>query len=282
MRIIFSLLFLVFAFVSTNAQIGRLALSPKQKVNQNIAKTDITIEYSRPSKRDRVIFGDLVPFNEYWRTGANQNTTIYFSQDVLIESQRIKKGKYAIITKPGKTEWDFILYKEIDNWGVPEKIEEEKIVCEVKTKVNHINQEMESMTIWIGDFDNYQFELNIAWDQTLVTLPIQLSTKEQMAKIISEELSGPKAGDYYSAAIYQMESEKNYEQGLAWINKAISIRKEAKWYDYRAQCILLYELKRKKEMLTSLQEGRKLAEEIENQYGINEFNRLEKLSLELR
>ncbi|MDF1518332.1 MAG: DUF2911 domain-containing protein, partial [Lutibacter sp.] len=92
-------LFMLFAVVGVtsaiNAQIKTPQPSPAAKMEQVVGLTDVTVEYSRPSMRGRTIFGDLVPFGEIWRTGANENTKITFSNDVTIDGKELKKGTYA-------------------------------------------------------------------------------------------------------------------------------------------------------------------------------------------
>ena len=259
------------------SQIGRLPLSPVQKVEQKIAKTDIGIEYSRPSKRERVIFGNLVPFGKYWRTGANRNTTISFSDDVIIGNQRIKKGLYSIITKPNVEEWEFLLYEDTNNWDVPEIIDTAKIKCTYVTKVIPLKETIESLNISIGDFTNYEFDLIIKWDKSQIIVPIKLTTKELMAKLIADELNGPQAGDYYSAAVYQLESEKDYTEGLKWINQAIKIRIEPKWYDFRVKALLMIQLNDIENIEETLTKGSNLANEKKSEYGISEFQKIRKL-----
>ena len=80
-----------------NAQVKTPQPSPKATYTQVVGLTDVAIEYSRPSAKGRTVFGDLVPFGKTWRTGANANTTISFSDDVQINGIALKKGKYAII-----------------------------------------------------------------------------------------------------------------------------------------------------------------------------------------
>jgi len=265
------LIFSFFIIGENKAQIGRLALSPLQKIEQNIAKTDITITYCRPSARGRTIFGGLVKYNEYWRTGANRNTTIEFSEKVIIGDKEVAKGKYAIMTKPSEKQWAFILYSDTDNWDVPEEIEEEKIVAKINIDAKELASYVENLTIGIDDFDNYKFDLSIKWEKTQIIVPIQLSTKSMMDDIISTRLAGPNSSDYYSAANYEFESGKNYEKGLEWINKGIELRDEKKWWDYRVKAHLLMNLGKNKEAKRTAKEGLKLATEKKSGYGIREF-----------
>jgi len=276
-QLLITMLSVLFFSLGCKSQIGRLALSPLQKIEQNIAKTDITIEYSRPSKKDRIIFGGLVPFNQYWRTGANRNTTINFTQDVVIGGTRVKKGKYSIITKPHSTAWEFLLYSDTDNWNVPETLDSTKIVAITTVEPQRLSETIESMRITIGDFSNYDFNLVIEWEKTKIIVPVLLTTKETMASLIKDELDGPTSGDYYSAAVYQLESEKDYEQGLTWINQAIENRIDPVWYDFRVKAILLLELNRMDEIKSVIELGAQLAKIKNSDYGINEFKRIDSL-----
>lgn len=272
----FSILLALFSYTFSNlsAQVGRLPLSPTQKLEQNIGLTDITIEYSRPSKRDRVIFGALVPYGKYWRTGANRNTTINFNQEVFINKQKVSKGKYAIFSLPNPNSWEIILYDDTDNWDVPEIIDTSKIVARTTVVPRQLRQVQEVLSITIGDFTNYTFDLNIAWDKTTVTIPIELNTKALMDKKIKDHLEGPTYGDYYLSAVYQMESGKEFDKGLQWINKAMEVKREGDWWDFRVKAILLMELGQYAEAKKVAKEGLIKGKEEEREYAINEFNRI--------
>src|SRR5690606_38394575 len=104
----------------SEAQVRTPQASPKATVTQTVGLTEVGIEYSRPSKKGRIIFGDLVPFGKLWRTGANLNSTISFSEDVTIDGKVLKKGKYAIFATPKADIWEVVFYSNTDNWGTPE------------------------------------------------------------------------------------------------------------------------------------------------------------------
>jgi hypothetical protein len=112
---VFILLFLITTMI--NGQNEPPRLSPKATVSQVVGYTEISIVYSRPGVKDREIWGGLVPFNEVWRTGANEATTIEFSDDVVIEGNKVPKGKYGLFTIPGEKEWTIVLNKTWDQWG---------------------------------------------------------------------------------------------------------------------------------------------------------------------
>ena len=117
-----SLLFIPFLFVSILgfSQIKTPSASTSSKINQMVGLTEIIVEYSRPSKKGRDIFGNLVPFGKLWRTGANSSTKISFSSDVEINGEKIKEGKYSVFSIPNEDEWDIILYSDYDLWSVPQ------------------------------------------------------------------------------------------------------------------------------------------------------------------
>src|SRR5215210_7455145 len=82
--------------------------SPNATLTQTVGVTDITIKYSRPGVKGRTIWGGLVPYDQIWRTGANEATTINFSDDVMINGQKLAKGTYAFFTIPGKDGWSLV------------------------------------------------------------------------------------------------------------------------------------------------------------------------------
>ncbi|HUP46811.1 MAG TPA: DUF2911 domain-containing protein [Thermoanaerobaculia bacterium] len=107
---------LVAAAVSAQ-QLNLPRVSPKGSVTQTVGTTDITITYNRPGVKGRTIWGGLVPYDQVWRTGANEATTIEFSDDVVINGQRLAKGSYSLHTVPGREQWTVIFNKTANQWG---------------------------------------------------------------------------------------------------------------------------------------------------------------------
>ena len=89
-------------------------ISPAAEVKQMVGLTEIRLEYSRPSMRDRQIFGNLVPFGKVWRTGADNSTKISFENDVIISEKTIKSGTYSIFSIPNKDSWEIIFYSDVE------------------------------------------------------------------------------------------------------------------------------------------------------------------------
>lgn len=107
----------LFIATSALAQIRTPRPSPSATLTQTVGLTDITIKYSRPGVKGRTVWGDLVPFDKVWRTGANEATTITFSDDVTIEGQKLARGTYSLHTIPGRDQWTIIFNSVADQWG---------------------------------------------------------------------------------------------------------------------------------------------------------------------
>ena len=137
-----------------NSQVRTPQASPKTLLNQLVGLTDVEIEYSRPSARGRIVFGELVPFGRLWRTGANANTTISFSEDVVIDGKTLKKGKYALFTLPRIDTWEVVFYTKTDNWGNPDTFSEENVALRAIVKPELTARNVETFTIDINNLDN--------------------------------------------------------------------------------------------------------------------------------
>ena len=105
-----------FAVLAT-AQVKTPQPSPSAEIKQIIGLTNVEITYSRPHRRDREVFGNLVPFDKMWRTGANKATSIRFGDDVVFGESKVKKGTYSLFTIPGENEWNVVLNSETELWG---------------------------------------------------------------------------------------------------------------------------------------------------------------------
>lgn len=114
-----SLITAVALLVTTSAlaQVRTPRPSPGATLTQTVGLTDVTIKYSRPGVKGRSIWGALVPYDKVWRTGANEATTITFSDDVTVEGQKLAKGTYSLHTIPGQSQWAVIFNSVADQWG---------------------------------------------------------------------------------------------------------------------------------------------------------------------
>lgn len=227
-----NLIFFVLLILTGNfsfAQLTRPMASPLSKVEQRIGLTDIVISYSRPSKNDREVFGNVVPFGELWRTGANENTKITLTDYLVFGSDTLAAGTYAIFTKPSTGSWEIYFYTDTDNWGTPELWEETKVALKVSAVSTNTLEISETFTINFDNLTTNSADLVLLWDKTKVSLPFNVPTAEKMNASIDKLMAGPTAGDYYAAAEFYFKENKELDKALIWITKAVELRPEAYW-----------------------------------------------------
>lgn len=224
--------------VGIQAQIQTPQPSPFQKIEQKVGLTDVTLEYSRPSMKGRTIFGNLVPFDKMWRTGANSNTKITFSEDVEIGGKTVKAGSYAVYTKPGTSNWDVYFYSDTNNWGTPEKWDDSKVAAQVSVQAYPMPMDIETFTMSFDELKNDSAMLGILWEKTYVGVPIKFGTDKTVSESIQRVMNGPSASDYYSAAVYYLEAGKDINQAKTWIDKAIDMNKEPAYWQLRQKSLI--------------------------------------------
>lgn len=146
--------------------------SPEHTAIYESQDLKLDVWYCSPSKKGRVIFGDLVPYGKVWRTGANEPTTFTTNKDIVFGQFEIVPGTYTLWTIPGENEWEVILNSKMYGWGVgwggESPREAEFDVANVIAPVYELEESVESLTF---DF-KYNVNLSIAWDQTMVMVPI--------------------------------------------------------------------------------------------------------------
>jgi hypothetical protein len=245
--------------------------SPLAKVEQKVGFTDVTIQYSRPSKNGRTIFGDLVPLNELWRTGANENTKITFSDGVAFGKDSLKAGTYAVFTRPGKTNWEVIFYSDATNWGLPENWDDSKVALRVNAKPVAVTDIVETFTISIDKLQTNGANLTFAWDKTKVIVPFAVPTDVKVMANINRTMAGPSANDYNGAANYYLTNKKDLKQALEWSNKATEMDKEAFWM-LRTKSLIQAELGDRPGAIASAKAGLALAEKAGNKDYQKMFN----------
>jgi Protein of unknown function (DUF2911) len=226
MNKIILVLAMIMATFFTKAQVKTPQASPRQIVTQTVGLTDVEINYSRPSSKGRSVFGNLVPFGKLWRTGANENTTISFSEDVVIDGKNLPKGKYAIFTIPNIENWDIIFYKTTDNWGTPEAYSDADVVLKARVKAEVLSKKAETFTIGINGLDSNFAFLEIFWENSYVALKFEVPTQKTAMANIDKVLSGPSAGDYFSAAQYLFQSNSDITRAKSYVDKALEMNKE--------------------------------------------------------
>lgn len=246
-NIFLAILFAVFS-LNVNAQVKIPRPSPKSTIKQIVGLTHVEINYSRPGVKGRVIFGELVPYGELWRTGANENTTIEFSTPVIINGKELEKGKYAIYTKPSEKSWEVFFYSKNDSWGKPKKWEANKVIASLTVEVIQMPIKVETFTITIDDLTTDSANLGLMWESTYVGIPIKTPTNKAVLESIKSTIGIGKAKfkDYYSAAVYLSSTNQDLKTAKKYMDKAMALNKKPKFFQLREQSLLLSKVGDKK------------------------------------
>jgi hypothetical protein len=210
------------------------APSPTQTIKQDFAIGFIELTYSRPSAKGRKIFGDLVPYNKIWRTGANAATKIVFSDAVEFGGKKLDSGTYVMYTVPGIDSWEVILNRGLKNWGI-DGYKETEDVLRFKVEPMKMKNKIESFTMEFSDVKPETAYLDIKWEKTVVSIPIVANFKDKVRAQIEAAMKTDKK-PYWAAAQFYNEYDKNLALALENVTKAIEENKEAYWmWIYKAR-----------------------------------------------
>ena len=259
-----SLALTILISLSGLSQIQTPALSPEQTLNQVIGLSSVSVQYSRPAMRGRTIFGDLVPLDKIWRTGANANTIVNFDSDVSVGGEALKSGSYALYSKPGLDKWTIYFYSDTDNWGLPRSWDEEKIAAEFMVTPRALTEAVESFTISVDQVTDSGATMTIAWENTEVSLPLAFDTEAAVMKSIERTMNGPAAGDYYQAAVYFLNADKDISKAKNWIDKAIAMSERPAYWYYRQKSLIYAKAGDKKGAIAAAEQSLTLAQEAGN------------------
>ena len=215
-------------FMCADAQQLRTpASSTTQTIKQDFGLGNIELSYSRPSAKGRKIMGDLVPYDKVWRTGANNATTITFSDDVSIGGTAVKAGKYGLLSIPGATEWTLIITKDL-NVTSPTAYKQENDVVRVKSPVANLQNKMETFTMQFANVTNSSCDLRMSWENSGVTLPITTDVDGKVMKQIDDVMNKDNK-PYFAAASYYYDNGKDLKKAQEWVDKAIAANPQAFW-----------------------------------------------------
>ena len=271
---------LVLITAAAQAQLTTPQPSPTATISQKLGLTDISVTYSRPGAKDRVVFGELVPFGKVWRTGANKATSVTFSTDVNVGGKDVKAGTYSLFTIPNETEWTIILNSNTELWGAG-KYEEATDVARFTIKPTALSDNVETFTIDFSHLVGPNGHMNLSWENTHVAIAVKTDVNGMIEKQIKEILvDGPSAGTYYNAARFYLENDKDLSQALTWMNVAIEKRSDAFWYVHHKAKIQA-QMGKTKEAIATAEKSLTMAKENEDgDYGYIANN--EKLIAELK
>ena len=232
--------------------------SPKGEVEQIVGLTTIEVEYSRPSAKGRKIFGDLVPFGEMWRTGANMSTTVEVEGDVMVEGQLLPKGKYSLFTTPNPEMWVITFNKNPELGGVDERKAEEDVLT-LKVPVGKCDM-TETFTIGFTDVKDDKAVLELRWENTVVGISLHADATKQALMNITEAVNKPDA-DYRvfnSSARFMV--DRNIEPQIALRYAMKSVEKERKFWNLHTLALAQAQNGQFKEAIATAEESIRLAQ----------------------
>lgn len=247
---------LVGSIITSQAQLRTPAPSPLQTIKQDFGLGSIEIAYSRPAMKGRKIFGDLVPYGNVWRTGANSATTLQFSDEVTIGGVKLAPGKYGLLSIPNKDSWTLIISKQTDVTS-PSAYKQEMDVVRVNVPVSKTNDRTENFMIQVDNIKPTQCQIELSWDQVKVALTVDTDIDTRIMQQINTAMQGEKP-PYYNAAMYFMDNGKDLNQALSWFEKAATATPTAYWVLHQlANCQA--KLGKKAEAKASAQKSKELA-----------------------
>ena len=237
MKKIMLVCFIAFS-LATQAQIQTPSASSHAMMEQVVGLTTVKVDYSRPNMRGREIFGNLVPYGKIWRTGANATTKFIVDKPVVIADKELAKGTYSIYTIPGEDMWEVIFYTDDANPLLTE-FEDSKVALRTMVETVDMPMDMETFTIVIDDVMTDSAVLSILWANTIVPIKFNVLTDKEVLASIDQTLSGPASGDYFNAAVYYLNSGKDIDKAKTWMDKAMSMNKNPRFWELRQQSLVL-------------------------------------------
>ncbi|HVR01610.1 MAG TPA: DUF2911 domain-containing protein [Polyangia bacterium] len=201
--------------------------SPTAKITQQVGLTDVTVEYSCPGVKGRKIWDGLVPYGKMWRTGANSATKITFSKDVTFADKSVPAGTYALFTIPAKGAWTVILNKKGDQPGTATEYKADLDLLRVQVKPGAAPFR-ERLAFIFSNMTDDKASLDLEWEKLRLSLPIGVATAQQaLANVTSAVDNGWRV--YANAARYMLETKKDYDTGLKYVDQSLLLKED--WFN---------------------------------------------------
>lgn len=238
--------------------------SPSARLTQKVGLTDVVVDYSRPSTKGRKIFGELVPYGEVWRTGANGATIISFSTEVMIGGKKVPAGAYALYSIPGKSSWTMILSKNTKLWGAIGYNPQEDLI-RFEATPSKTSRMYDSFEISFNNLTDSNADLSLKWEQTRVDFTIQTEVDPIVMADIKKQVIDTQSTNpalLYQAASYYFNSNKDLNQAYAWIQQ--STDNDPKYWTMHLRAKIELALGKKTEGLASATKSKTMAQEAKN------------------
>lgn len=212
--------------VSAQSRINTPRVSPHATVLQTIGLTDISIEYHRPAVRGRTIWGGLVPWDQVWRAGANENTTITFAHDVLVEGNALSAGRYGLHMIPHENEdWDIIFSNQADAWGSFSYDEAEDAL-----RIKAAPEEAPYVDRLLYTFDdpmNTDTDIALSWENLRIYFSVEVDMQSVVVDSLRNQLRGISRffwQGWQQAAGWCARNNTNLAEALEWADRSVAIQ----------------------------------------------------------
>ena len=234
--------------------------SPKGHVEQIVGLTKVSIDYSRPSAKGRKIFGDLVPFDKVWRTGANLCTIVDIDGPVQIEGNTLPAGKYSLFTIPREGAWVVIFNKDTELWGEGDR-KDSLDVLQVKVAPVKTSDFTETFTIGFDAVSDDKARIDLRWENTVVSINIYADASDKALANIKEALAKPDADfrAYASSARFCVDRNIMAAEALQWAKKSVSMDK--KFWNVYTLALAQAQNGNYADAITAAEESMKMAQE---------------------
>uniref|UniRef100_UPI004048647C DUF2911 domain-containing protein n=1 Tax=Roseivirga sp. TaxID=1964215 RepID=UPI004048647C len=230
------------------AQIMMPPASPTFEVKGTVGLATVKVVYSRPSAKGRQVAGNLIPYNEVWRTGANSPTLISFSEAVKLNGNTVPAGEYALYTQFTEKVATIILSKNTKLWGAMGYQQSDDLL-RFDVEVKHPSSMYETFTISFSDFTMNSANLNLKWEHTKAMFTIESDVDAKvMADIKAQVIDATpsNAGVYFQAATYYFDTDRDSKLALTWVDKAIAGGQGSEYWVYHLKAKLQAKLGDKK------------------------------------
>ena len=214
-------------------QIRVTSASPAASFEQEVGSGKIKITYSRPLVRGRKIFGELVPFDKLWRTGASDCTVITTSEDISFGNNVLKAGSYSIFSIPSINEWTIIVNSDTTLHGET-GYDEKKDIMRFKVPLEKSPNFYETFTMELNDINSKsEAVLKILWENTMVKIPVKSKEDDTIVALIDQHIIKGKTQDanlLFQAANYYYSTNRDYKQAIIWLLEAEKINPQNFYY----------------------------------------------------
>ena len=247
--------------------------SPNAKLSQTVGLTELSVEYSSPGVKGRKIWGGVVPHDKLWRAGANQATKVTFSKDVSVGDRPVPAGSYALFVIPAaKGAWTVILNKKFDQNGTGSDYKADQDIARVSVTPKPAPFR-ERLNYQVTDFTDDKASLDLEWEKVRLSIPVTVNTSQQILASITTVL-GNSWRPYATAARYMLETKKDYDTGLKYIDQSLALKED--WFNVWIKAELLaakgdykqaYPLAEKAQQMGAKGPGFFLADEVKTALG---------------